>query len=481
MRVDLARHSASRPTEVYKAKLRTGMRPLARQTQAAHLAAIKKRIDDTPRLINLQDVNQVITESVDAFMDMYMEPDTKHRKWAPLKLNVVAVKQWLSNAGSDAAKRLKEAEFMRYLADLGYMSYDIKGAGKPRMNVDVMNKHQAAASIESFGKEITAMYSPMFQELRDRILSCAKPNVLINMKKDIPQIESFLNRFHYGNPEYEFIGAESYDVDDPRHPKNSTTVNMEQDFDNFDRSQGESVVSIELELYRRFGLDLVEWYNWAEHSEYVTVASIKTGLEFVMRWMRRTGSPTTAMGNTLVDMVSVARVYRFPSDFYYAMFLGDDSLISLKHKPERTADMSTDMARLTNLSGKLQFMKYGYFCSMFVIPSANNTIKYVPDPVKVMYSLGRDIPAAMSPEMKRIANQPIEARFVSLKDRVKSLSDTRCHQSLAHAVMERAEMTNPTSLSEADAMALINAVVSISLDRKLYNTMYDQSVSILTH
>jgi len=285
---------------------------------------------------------------------------------------------------------------------------------------------------------LNAVYSPIFMEIRERLFSILKPDVLLNMKKNFSDIEKFLEI----------------------HEVHGTNINyVENDFSKFDKSQQWTCLRLEWELYEMLGLDIVMSDMWKRGHVSRSVRSTIAGIKVYSMLQRCSGDATTALGNSIVNMLSVSATYDM-KDYYYAMFLGDDSLVAMPRKID-TTDVAESMAGMFNLAAKTIQSPYGFFCSAFVV-KAGGHVRYMSDPVKRIEKLG----AWMS-----LDEDKFEEKFISFKDLVGNYNDIRFLESLNEAVTFRYN----TSYNMTSAL---QALYELTVNKEAFRSLYAENSSV---
>jgi len=193
-----------------------------------------------------------------------------------------------------------------------------------------------------------------------RLLSLLKPNVLVNLLKDQVDIRNFIQ------------GA---------HPFGAKLKYLENDFSKYDKSQDAFVFALEQYIFAELGMNQLFLERWVEGHENCRLYSFSAGLSLHVRFQRKSGDATTAFGNVLLNIVSVAYAYNI-SDFAWAVFMGDDSLIAMYEDLVDTKAVQV-MSEIFNLTAKMYITDAPYFASwFFTVDDENKHISGLPDPIK---------------------------------------------------------------------------------------------------
>jgi len=352
----------------------------------------------------------------------------------PIVLNRESVGNWVDHlAALDRVSRLDNFNLSE--KDLTDYSLANKVDVKAPCDQGAALEYKAIQTIVCHSKDINAVASPMFMQLRDRFLALLKPNVIVNMKKDPAKIEELVNHF-------ESLGE---------------TLNyIENDFSKYDKSQQETAITMQWMLYRRLGLDEEFLLRWENGARVANARSVVAGIKVLLIRQMRSGVAPTTLGNTGLGMMSVVTAYLLHS-FEYAIFIGDDSLIASKHLIEE-GDAVDDMAFLYNLSAKLTQSRYGYICSNFIVKTRHG-VRLMADLVKRIEKLGQVMPAN---------EDDIKARYISLCDVVKTYDDERYYSAYAEALAYRYRA--PADMMENAMRALYTVASDYDTFRALYDT-----------
>nr|QQM16261.1 putative replicase [Mohsystermes virus] len=163
---------------------------------------------------------------------------------------------------------------------------------------------------------------------------------------------------------------------------------LEVDISKFDKSQGEFLLKVQLEILRRFGFPKFFLDYWWQCHLFNLLVFQSSGLRMYTQYQRRTGDVFTLIGNTLVAMIALSYAYDLtPSNVYGGLICGDDQLVLFKE--QLIPDVSDRIAQRLNLHMKIEDTRNSiYFCSRFLIQSGNSMI-FVPDPLKLLYRLSK--------------------------------------------------------------------------------------------
>lgn len=207
---------------------------------------------------------------------------------------------------------------------------------------------------------VNAVFSSIFRVLVRRLVSLLKPNMMLNLLKDMPQVRDMMQS---------------------HQPWGEDVVYLENDFSKYDKSQGRFAFAIERMVFMKLGLSTEMLEHWELGHIDCSIKSLAFGLSLSVRYQRKSGDATTAMMNGVINMLSVLYTYR-GTDIVWAVFMGDDSLICARSVvgEDSAAQM---MAEVFNLQAKFFVTKAPYFASNFVLVHTDQRrIVVVPDPLK---------------------------------------------------------------------------------------------------
>jgi len=232
----------------------------------------------------------------------------------------------------------------------------IKAAPKSKLDDSASSEYFGLQTIVSNSKKINAIMS-CYREMFSRFQNILKPKVFVQLKKSIQQLENHLNRFLKPN-----------------------SRSLEIDMSKFDKSQLVTSFLVEMKTWETLGLDANLSKLWFQGLTFSEIRSAVLYAKFYWSYQRRSGTVTTACGNTVINMLSNAWCLDLQDDFDCAYFIGDDSIIFRDNWPSlvHAAEMHAD---LFNFQVKLIKSHAPYFCSGFIIHDGWS-VHYIPDPYK---------------------------------------------------------------------------------------------------
>lgn len=439
----------SRP--VYAPKLRTACAPKRPTHLMTALPALYKRNMVNGFFAFESDYTARALETIEYACDKICVSDWRekmaHMREHPVRVNEESVVAWAECQDTAKLNRLEKEYKGRQLTDLDVNEYSLflKPNNKPPVDTSVQTEVSQPQTVVFHEVSINAHFGPVFRQLEENWNSLLLPHVLYNKKKNIDQIEEFINKVDSSDPEKEF-----------RY--------LENDFSAYDKSQHVSTWTLEREIYRSLGLDPELLEVWMDAHWFTKIRSAAVGLTMYVLFQRKSGDVTTSFGNTIVNMLTLFYTFKLTT-FVYALFLGDDSLIKV-----RLAAVDIDVIRsgptrmmdAFNLICKFFVFLYGYFCG-YIITKVDGENKLISDCLRRATKLGRlDINDA----------RDFKEHWVSFGDVTRNYDDVLVVQQAAEALAERRADGDMYMLE-----LLYYALNSIGKSYKEYRSLYDDELS----
>ncbi|QOJ38374.1 RdRp, partial [Ampelovirus sp.] len=334
----------------------------------------------------------IVNEVVDDFFRVFIDFDKLSQCQGELVTqNNVYLENWLSSRnpmGKAALKRDLEG-FPDWRSELNRFKIMVKSDMKVKLDGTADTVLPSGQNIIYHRRNVCLMFSSVFQRLTDRLKFVLKSNVKL---------------FHGCSLE-DFAQS----LQDCASGDLSSFYCAEVDLSKYDKSQNDFTKAIEHEIYRRLGFDpeLLEYWQASDFSSQV--GSTSRGFSLSIGSQRRTGTATTWLGNTVINMALMARILNC-DDFSVMAFSGDDSI--LFHNKVVDLDVSKYETHYA-FDVKLFRMTVPYFCSKFFVMGSDG-LHFVPDPVKLFASLGSE---------KNDDISVMRERFNSFLDLTKSYED----------------------------------------------------------
>jgi len=271
---------------------------------------------------------------------------------------------------------------------------------------DDITEYDKIQTVVYHDRDITMYYSSIFLEIKRRLKTILKKNVIYADGYTPEEMQDFYRR---------------------NTSKLSKKYYLENDFSKYDKTQLQTIMELEYSLYRMLGLDTEVIRDWRNGHLTTTLMSRSLGIKIIVSFQRKSGDATTSLGNTLVCILTVCAVYDI-EEFEFAGFLGDDSVICLRSKPQFSS-ISETFLRDFNLIAKYKvYEDYGYFLSYFIFEHQGQMFSRY-DPFKRLIKLGK----ALKPDTI------IGDVFQSFKDTCKYFNDQVINEKLMEFVNIRYE------------------------------------------
>ncbi|AIN39537.1 RdRp, partial [Rose leaf rosette-associated virus] len=332
-------------------------------------------------------------------------------KFATLRDEVIGVSelataQWAAKRDENQLRNVFRDFERRHLdigADVSNFSLMVKRDAKVKLDDSCLTKHAPAQNIMYHRKAINALYSPFFDEFKNRLLWCLNSNIVFFTEMSNSDFASVVRR-HVGDEDIFYKG--------------------EVDFSKFDKSQDAFIKEYERALYSAFGFDaeMLELWMYGEYRAHATTTD--GSLSFDVKNQRRSGGANTWIGNSIVTLGILAMYYEVDR-FKLLTISGDDSLI---YSNTKIANHSTQICLETGFETKFMTPSVPYFCSKFVVHTGSFTY-FVPDPYKLLVKLGAP--------SKYITDAGLFETFVSFRDLTRDLNNQLVVERVAMLVEEK--------------------------------------------
>jgi len=440
--INLAKDELHRPKWMRPSSLRGPVGAPRQQTLREVLFSAAARNFDAPMLAGVNDPVRVAALAKDAFLRAYCVDDAQELaamyRTRPIVPTYDLENEWIKNASVGTLRDLMACDISCTEAVASVYEMMVKSAPKPKLDGSASFGYTPVQVITYHKKQLNAFFSPLFMEVSKRVNSLLRSDVVMNVRKDGPEIQRQVNRAYRRARKEGRIGLFSEGV----------RRALENDFSKFDKSQMQECLLLEKVLYEFVGLapNLLEY--WIDSNVSGEVRSVAAGLRYWLSLQRKSGTATTSIGNTLVNMATVALAYDLrPQDYVYAVFLGDDSLVRLvseKHEGNAVALMSG----MFNLSAKCGLQVYGYCCSAWYLE--------VEDEVVIMSDAHKRGAALSAPAARD--EGLIEEKEISMADLCYNYDDQTALEWQARAIGERTG--KPLGLCQR----LVEGVATIALE-----------------
>jgi len=426
-----------KPRLYYVSRLLALNVPMRPESVMELLSAVVARNLNAPVVALPQDEEPLIVEIFETFKRVACVADVDEKlalyQRDPLAMGAEALTDWVKQAQTgkvEAAIR----ELREEMLPLEQQSVDdyvvmLKADAKPTLSQKPLLNVTEPQVIVYHKKAMSAMFSAIFRVIVRRLLSLLKPNFLLLLLKDPKDITQLIDAYQ---------------------PFGQNVRYLENDFSKFDKSQGGFVFRLEAYIFGQLGLSEAALLQWFEGHETCHLRSFTTGLSLHVMYQRKSGDATTALGNGLLNMVSVVYAYQ-GMDIAWLVCMGDDSLACVR-APFAVDEVAVRrLSEIFNLLAKFYITDAPYFASNFVaIDTAREKSLLLPDPIKRV--------ERMSMMIASDGDVDWGARHVSFTDAMRSYLKLSARHHIAAKVAARYLLSVDAARSMLDALAtLVNS------------------------
>lgn len=428
--------SAKESQEVYlNPILKTPMPTRSKGSLIDVVEAIQKR-NLNPPILHFTRNPDLVNEIVDRFFDIYIDSDKLNiAKKLHDYNNGIYFETWLARRTGTQMAILNGYEMKDYNPST-YNSHL-----KPELKPSFDNSHN---QVKSAGQIVTA-HNPVITGTLSGIMGCftiilkssLKDNWLINDGYNNKEISGFMTQLLSEHEDF---------------------IPQEIDFSKFDKSQEQLILQCNCEILRRLGVPENYVKYWYDCHVTNTLVFHKLGIKVKTMFQRRSGDILTFLLNTITSMFVLSYTHEYESAIG-GIFGGDDSFIALK-PTMKLFDQSRHIAAIFNLSAKLEyFPKAMYFSSKFLIQVQNQWL-FLPDPLKVIFKLGRD---------DMFCKEHIELYYISFCDNLKWYKNQFIREKLIETTYERYKINFKR---QSDLSCIVYFISSLINDKRKFLNLY---------
>jgi len=444
-----------KPRKTLRPKLRTSQAPPRQTTTRQALLALNKRNLGGSMVASPLGYYHFAQDSFERMMDCFAVSDwrQKLKKMDKIVPNRQILENWyqFQNVSTKAAMEKFQdttvmSEVKRFISDYEFI---LKPEPKTSTETKPYSLYPTVQTVMFHKKQVNAFFGPMIREADRRFRALLRPNVLYNKGKALSDMEEFLEL--------------NYD-------RSLGNIIAENDFSDYDRSQLEVAHALDRVMLTWLGLNPDDLETWMlghyKHSNF----NYSLGLCVYLRYQRKSGDVTTAFGNTVLNMTSMAYSLDLqPEEVKAAMFLGDDSwfqLVDSLSLRRRIRECSDKISIHFNGEAKTAYFETGYFCGLYIIDTPSG-VKLLADPIKRAVKLGRwDV------KEKSVLYE----NWLSFKDLMRNYDDECAQELLARAVFER----HPRASYDL-AKPLIESLNTLRLSFKQFCQLWDEEISVTNY
>jgi len=413
------------------------------------LSSVAARNLAAPQVALPQDNEVVIPEIWGVFLDTMCTSDAREKlkiyQSDPIALGEEAFNDFMAQAKPEALERMatKLGEEMLSMGEMPVEDYIVmlKADVKPTLSIKPLSLRTEPQVIVYHDKLLSGLYSSIFRMLTRRFLSLIRHNVHVNLLKDNRDIASLIRTLPFDREGVQYL---------------------ENDFSKYDKSQGEFAAQLEEYVFAQLGMNAELLDKWTSGHLLTTMRSLVTGLRLKVIYQRKSGDATTAFGNVLLNILSVAYAYQ-GTQYLWAVFMGDDSLVAAT--TVATPEVAVQrLAEIFNLSAKFYLTDAPYFASNFVeIDRINRVIELLPDPIKRIEKLSMHV-SAEDPQW--------EERFRSAQDTLDVYRYVMNTKGLAQSVTKRYDVKYDL------AEKLPSAIATLISDFKTFRNIWEAEPTV---
>lgn len=440
-----------KPRRTLRPKLRTSSAPPRQTTARQALLALNKRNIGGSSLGSPLGFYRFADEAFEKMMDTFAVVDwrSKLRALPPILPNHADLQEWVrfQNSSTTATldKKDKSTLLEKVKEDIANYEFILKAEPKVSTDTKPYSLYPTVQTVMFHPKHVNAFFGPMVREADRRFRSVLRPNILYNKGKSLNEMEEFL---------------------EVNYDRNMGNVIAENDFSDYDRSQLEVAHALDKTMLKWLGLNPDDLETWMlghyKHRNF----NHSIGLSVYLQYQRKSGDVTTAFGNTVLNMTSLAYSLGLSRDeVKCAMFLGDDSWFQLFDSPslrQRIRECSDKVQIHFNGEAKTAYFETGYFCGLYIIDTTYG-VRLVADPVKRAVKLGRW-------DVKDTSY--LYENWLSFKDLMRNYDNEEVQEKLAKAVYER----HP-KFTYALAKPLIESLNTLRLSYKQFCSFWEPMVT----
>nr|QKS69535.1 RNA-dependent RNA polymerase [Erysiphe necator associated bluner-like virus 1] len=447
MSVNDSKREIATPKHVRRAKGRAGAAGVLPRTQMGVLAAVGKRNSDVPMNREFVDFSMTPKQAVDKIQEVCYVADWRDKLaghlqsglWQP---NQEDLNVYVGKVDTQKAEAMLKTFFCASDVDLHRWILMVKSKSKPPVDPGAHEKVPLPQTIMyNESKEYNAMYSSQLARFQSVVESLMRPNIQFNDRRSPADHEIWFNSL------------------EPVRRTAKTLYSYQGDSYNFDRSQELTAFSVELEFYRRHGLDEHTLELWKQTMGVKTAVSLMHGVLMHIVLQGLSGIFKTLFRNGLVTLASVVDATRITPETLVSLDIKGDDYTLETVVPIDVARAVEVLAWRYNFSAKLWGCDYLYFCSKYWV-QVDGWWYWVTDPERKYESLC----AAVAVDSK--GDTTLAEKWTSLKDDLRHYNNGLVVEELARAV----QAANPRRTRPP--LALIGGLARFAEDRDAFFAFY---------
>ncbi|XP_045482784.1 uncharacterized protein LOC123686594 [Harmonia axyridis] len=400
--------------------LRTAIQQPVTTTPRTVLTAFYDRNSDVPDYRGIVDESGLIDSVFDAFERFAVADQIMYSQFknSSIKVNPLDMEAWLNKQSTGVERILQEEDNLLMHKALNEYTYILKRNAKIVLNSSAPQEIKSPQAIAYLDKLYNAVFSPIFLNIRDRLVKVLRPNLIVYTELDIEQLTKSFTRCVRPSQ----LGSEYLHT-------------FELDISKYDKSQWHLMLNMEVRLMLNFGVPEETVAMWVVMHSITRLRERKTGMSATVTDQRKSGDPATYDLNTFVLLLIMC--YLFGEDLSETVLLiGGDDMYAVLKKRFASTDALEKLASLFNLE--------------------DDTWVALPDPVKLLIKLGR---------RDMVDRKHVEDYRISLKDLIAHYNDEVISEEMEFHVRDRYQ-------KQLNYKCLANTIFAIVHNKDEFHSLY---------
>ncbi|AVK59478.1 RNA-dependent RNA polymerase [Nephila clavipes virus 3] len=417
------------------------------------LGIIKRNLNIPDNQGNVYE-RKVATDCIEAFKEVLDHSLLKEYQENPIKVTHREVAEWLYNQPSDITNAIgMDMPLWQQSNNTYHMS--IKRVPKPDLTTNAPYEYASLQTIVFHPKNLNAIWCPLFREVKSRIMKALQPNIIL-----------------FSDMSPKDLGDRLSDLNIP--PEMFASFG-EGDIGKYDKSQALIAAYIDYFVLLLVGVPEPLALMWFEAHINPKLKDFLNKIVLMVAFQRKSGDASTFILNTILviclllylfkkynawirkhklNSLSVGNKREILIRECILLASGDDTALIGSKLPKEFAEW----ARIIfNFEMKVFDYQSKYFCSKFVVQDQrDNSIKFIPDPLKLLVKLGRS--DLRNPEH-------IEQFRISLEDLTLEYNDLHIIEEVERAIEDRYSCPG-------QAQGILYALSSVIHNKDAFHSLY---------
>jgi len=324
-------------------------------SQATLMGAVFKRNVGIPSNRGVVDLDLVPKQAVDkiiqvCYRDGWEATVMRHIDTGMWEPNEADLESFLGNIDERKAKVMLDEFFMEGTVNLKNWLMMVKGKVKPSREEGAEYKVDHAQTILFLENSSTnAMYSAILRRFKRCVNECMRAEVKLNAQESDEEHEEWYNSL------------------EPLRKSMRTTYSYEADIRCYDRSQEHVALGVDIEFYKRHGLDASRLKIWEQTHGPKRAVSMMFGVVLVLALSGVSGIFKTLMRNGIVNLASLLVSTNMQRRDIVTLDIKGDDLDLEVCRPLAVETAIEKMSLTFNLSAKFKTNDVRYMCKQFRI------------------------------------------------------------------------------------------------------------------